>query len=141
MGEICAVVGKRLNEIDCLRKGWVLDGFPKTRSQAEFLRQSHFWPTRLIQFLMTEDAGLMRIATRQIDPITGTAYYRPPNSVAVRQRLMQAEYDKPGKVRERYQIFADNIDRVVQTFAQVASHVNGDDEIALVSKALSEKID
>merc|ERR1711957_712771 len=79
--EICAVVGRRLNEIDCLRKGWILDGFPKTQSQADFLRQSHLWPTRMIQLQLSEDSVLARLASRRLDPVTGIAYYRPPSSV------------------------------------------------------------
>jgi adenylate kinase family enzyme len=32
---ICGVVLDRLQEKDCREKGWLLDGFPRTKAQAE----------------------------------------------------------------------------------------------------------
>jgi adenylate kinase len=139
--EICAVVGKRLNQTDCLRKGWVLDGFPKTAAQAEFLRQSHLWPTRLIQIKIDEVDVANRLANRRVDPITCMAYYRNPNSVAVRQRLVQAEFDEPASVKARVKSYNDNIDRVLQTLPMVASSVNGNTDISELSRNIFARLD
>lgn len=139
--ELCSVVGRRLNQTDCLRKGWVLDGFPKTPAQAEFLRQSHLWPSRLIQIKIDEEEIVNRVSNRRIDPITCMAYYRNPNSVAVRQRLIQAEFDQPEKVKARVKMHNDNIDRVVQTFPMVASAVNGNADISEVTKNIFSRVD
>jgi len=139
--ELCVVIGQRLNEIDCLRKGWVLDGFPMTPSQAEFLRQAHLWPTRVINLRLDEEGAAARCSTRRVDPVTGTAYYRAPTNTVVRDRLVQAEYDQPEKVRERYQLYQASVDKVMQAFPQVSLQVSGGDEIASVTKALQERID
>jgi|Transcript_83062 adenylate kinase len=139
--ELCGVVGRRLNQCDCLRKGWVLDGFPKTPAQAEFLRQSHLWPTRLVQLRIDEEEVLNRISSRRIDPLTCMAYYRAPNSVAVRQRLVQADFDEPEKVKERIKLHFDNVDRVAQTFPMVSSVVSGNQEITEISKNIFGRLD
>jgi len=139
--ELCSVVGRRLNETDCLRKGWVLDGFPKTPAQAEFLRQSHLWPTRLIQLMIDEEEIVNRVSHRKVDPITCIAYYRSPNSVAVRQRLVQADFDQPNNVKARVKMHIENIDRVVQTFPMVANAVSGKDEITEVTKNIFARLD
>lgn len=139
--ELCSIVGRRLNQTDCLRKGWVLDGFPKTPSQAEFLRQSHLWPTRLIQLKIEEDDAVNRVSHRRIDPVTCMAYYRNPNSVAVRQRLVQAEYDQADSVKNRFKMHAGQIDRVMQTFPLCSSAVRADPEIGLVTKNIFSRID
>jgi adenylate kinase len=139
--ELCAIVGRRLNQTDCLRKGWVLDGFPKTPAQAEFLRQSHLWPSRLVQVRIDEEEILNRVSSRRIDPVTCIAYYRAPNSVAVRQRLVQAEFDEPERVKERIKMHFDNIDRVAQTFPMVTSVVNGSQEITEISKNIFDRLD
>jgi len=139
--ELCALVGRRLSETDCIRKGWVLDGFPKTQGQAEFLRQSHFWPTRIVNLKVDSEAVVARISSRRIDPMTCTAYYRTPASVAIRQRLIQAEHDLPLAVRERNQLYSENIDRTMQTFQRVSSTVQGAEEINSVTKAIREKVD
>jgi adenylate kinase len=139
--ELCSVVGRRLNQTDCLRKGWVLDGFPKTPAQAEFLRQSHMWPTRLIQIKIDEEEVVNRISHRRIDPITCMAYYRNPNSVAVRQRLVQADFDQAVNVQARYKMHNDNIDRVVATFPMVSSAVSGNADIGEVTKNIFGRLD
>jgi adenylate kinase len=139
--ELCSIVGKRLNQTDCVRKGWVLDAFPKTSAQAEFLRQSHLWPSRLIHVVVGEEEVVNRVSNRRIDPITCMAYYKAPNSVAVRQRLVQADFDQPDRVRERYKIHNDNVDRVVQTFPMVANSVKGDSEVTEVTKNICAKLD
>lgn len=139
--ELSSIVGNRLKQTDCMRKGWVLDGFPKTPAQAEFLRQAHLWPTRMIHMKVGEEEVVNRLSTRQIDPITCIAYYKTPNSVAVRQRLVQAEFDQPDRVRERCQLHEDNVDRVIQTFPMVASTVNGVADIAEVSKNIFSRLE
>lgn len=42
------VVLKRLRQADCARKGWVLESFPQTSSQAEWLRHARLTPTHVI---------------------------------------------------------------------------------------------
>eukprot|EP00929_Paragymnodinium_shiwhaense_P054820 TRINITY_DN2747_c0_g2_i2.p1 TRINITY_DN2747_c0_g2~~TRINITY_DN2747_c0_g2_i2.p1 ORF type:complete len:492 (-),score=127.45 TRINITY_DN2747_c0_g2_i2:164-1561(-) len=139
--DLCAAVGRRLSETDCIRKGWVLDGFPKTQGQAEFLRQSHLWPTRIIDLKVSLDTVVSRIGSRRIDPVTCTGYYKSPSSVAVRQRLVQAEHDLPEAVRDRYNMYADNVDRTMQTFPAVSSAVRGDEEVSAVMKNIREKVE
>lgn len=139
--ELCGVVGRRLAQTDCIRKGWVIDGFPKTPAQAEFLRQSHLWPTRLIQVKIDEEEVVNRVSHRRIDPVTCMAYYRSPNSVAVRQRLVQADFDQAANVRARYKMHNDNIDRVIQTFPMVASQVPGVADATEVTKLIFVKLD
>merc|ERR1712118_433429 len=99
--EMCELAGKRLNEIDCARKGWVIDGFPKTPSQAEFMRKAHLWPSRVCELKVDEDIVVQRLSSRRIDPVTGIAYYGPPPTVSIRQRVIQAEYDQADAVRDR----------------------------------------
>lgn len=139
--ELCSVVGRRLNQTDCLRKGWVLDGFPKTPAQAEFLRQSHLWPSRLVQIKIDEEEVVNRVSSRRIDPITCIAYYRNPNSVAVRQRLVQADFDQTANVKARVRMHNDNIDRVCATFPMVASSVSGGLDISEVTRNIFSKLD
>jgi adenylate kinase len=123
---LCAMVGKRLNEIDCCRKGWILDGFPKTQAQAEFLRQSHLWPTRIVALQLSEEDVISRASIRRIDPVTKAAYYKPPANVEVRQRLVQAEYDSTDMVRARYQMHYENLEKVRSAFPLMYTTVLGD---------------
>lgn len=139
--ELCAIVGKRLNEIDCIRKGWVLDGFPKTSAQAEFLRQAHRWPSRIVHLSPDEDTVLARIAHRQVDPVTCTAYYKSPGNVAVRQRLVQAEHDMPEAVAERVNNHNDGFVGVRSAFPLVCDTVDADDDIDTVTQNIQAFLD
>eukprot|EP00443_Scrippsiella_acuminata_P107999 CAMPEP_0115661222 /NCGR_PEP_ID=MMETSP0272-20121206/46671_1 /TAXON_ID=71861 /ORGANISM="Scrippsiella trochoidea, Strain CCMP3099" /LENGTH=470 /DNA_ID=CAMNT_0003099447 /DNA_START=26 /DNA_END=1438 /DNA_ORIENTATION=- len=139
--ELCAIVGRRLSEIDCVRKGWVLDGFPKTTSQAEFLRQSHHWPTRMIHLAIGEETAVQRTSERKIDPVTGAAYYKPPGNPLVAERLVAADYDEPDKIRQRFKLHAENIDRVLATFPIVSSTIPSDGDIGMITQAVFEKVD
>merc|ERR1719161_1048924 len=139
--ELCEVVGKRLNEIDCVRKGWVLDGFPKTPSQGEFLRKAHLWPSRVCNITVEEDIVVQRLSSRRIDPVTGTAYYTPPPTVTIRQRIQQAEYDQADKVRDRFQKHNDSVGEIMRIFAGVSQPIKGELSEDKVQEEMQDFID
>lgn len=139
--ELCAIVGNRLRQMDCMRKGWVLDGFPKTHAQAEFLRQAHHWPTRMVHLTASEDTVVDRVTERKVDPVTGHAYYKAPASAEIAKRLVTADYDTADKVRERYKLHVRNVETVLRTFPMVASSLSLDDNIGQGIRLLFERID
>ncbi|CAD7700857.1 unnamed protein product [Ostreobium quekettii] len=68
------VVTCRLRKPDCDNKGWLLDGFPHTQSQAMGLKQQGFLPDKVI-FLESEHALLLnRAKHRRVDAATGQVY-------------------------------------------------------------------
>lgn len=139
--ELCAIVGRRLNDIDCIRKGWVLDGFPRTNAQAEFLRQAHRWPSRIVHLSADEHTIKDRISSRQVDPVTCTAYYKSPGSVAVRQRLVQAEHDTPDAVSERIRIHNEAYSGVRDAFSQVCDEVDAEGDAESVTQSIQSFVD
>lgn len=138
--EACALIGVRLRQTDCVRKGWVLDGFPRTRAQAEFLRQAHLWPSRVIQLQVADAVVETRASSRRVDPVTGIAYYTNPNSVAITQQLVQCPHDQPEKVRERVASFAENIQQVSESWKRVFSSVLADGQPEDVAAGLLERV-
>eukprot|EP00930_Biecheleria_cincta_P090797 TRINITY_DN80262_c0_g1_i1.p1 TRINITY_DN80262_c0_g1~~TRINITY_DN80262_c0_g1_i1.p1 ORF type:complete len:467 (-),score=116.64 TRINITY_DN80262_c0_g1_i1:199-1599(-) len=138
--DACALVGARLRQADCVRKGWVLDGFPKTKAQAEFLRQAHQWPSRVIRLNCSDPVIVSRIANRRLDPVTGMPYYKSPNSVVIRQRLVQCDYDMPEKVAERIKLYTDNVERVAESWRAVNSQVQAEAEPDQIFNSVCQKI-
>ncbi|CAE7298472.1 ak8 [Symbiodinium natans] len=138
--EACALIAARLRKTDCVRKGWVLDGFPKTRAQAEFLRQAHLWPSRVIQLQVADPVVETRVSSRRLDPVTGTAHYSNPNSVAVRQRLIRCKHDEGEKVKERINIFLDNVAQVSESWKRVFTTVLADGQPDDVAAGVYEKV-
>jgi len=43
---VVPLLQERLSKLDCVSRGWVLHGFPKTRDQAEALESHGFIPNR-----------------------------------------------------------------------------------------------
>eukprot|EP00440_Ansanella_granifera_P009994 gb/GFBE01010838.1/.p1 GENE.gb/GFBE01010838.1/~~gb/GFBE01010838.1/.p1 ORF type:complete len:468 (+),score=131.07 gb/GFBE01010838.1/:1-1404(+) len=138
--EACALIGARLRQTDCVRKGWVLDGFPKTKAQAEFLRQAHLWPSRVIQLQISDMTVTNRMAARRLDPVTGMAYYKSPNSVVIRQRLVECDYDSADKVKERFKMLMESAPRISESWNQVFFTVAAEGDPDVIAKGISDKI-
>ena len=59
------VVKERLWKQDCVTRGWVLDAYPNTRSQAELLAKDGFQPTRTIFLELPGKLSLERLCLRR----------------------------------------------------------------------------
>ncbi len=84
------VISERLWEHDALTKGWVLDGFPSTRAQAEALAKAGFEASHAIFLEAPDDSLVERLSLRRVDPVTGKLYhllYAPPASLDIQTRL------------------------------------------------------
>ena len=82
---------KRLSQLDCSSKGWILHGFPMTRDQAEGLAKAGHQPNRYVAFRpikiakiimfswlyrvyfldIPPDSVLERLTLQRLDPLTG----------------------------------------------------------------------
>ncbi|KAJ3004168.1 UNVERIFIED_CONTAM: Adenylate kinase 8 [Siphonaria sp. JEL0065] len=65
------LVIKRLQRSDCVNQGWVLEGFPNTKAQANALKDKGIIPNRLIWLRASEETCYNRLAKRRQDPLTG----------------------------------------------------------------------
>ena len=109
------MVTDRLNQEDC-RNGAVLDGFPRTISQAEalggILRDLGAELTGAISIAVPEDVLVERASGRRICPICGKSYhlvFNPPAEEGVCDldggELYQREDDQPDTVRQRLAVY------------------------------------
>ncbi|KAI8833545.1 adenylate kinase-domain-containing protein [Chytridium lagenaria] len=62
---------RRLKKPDCVNNGWVLEGFPISKAQAEELKKHDIVPNRLIWLRAPEPICRSRLLHRRIDPTTG----------------------------------------------------------------------
>ena len=83
---VISMVIKRLHEQDCMKKGWLLDGFPRTRRQALELQQNLIFADKFIMLDVPDQVVIERISGRRVDPVTLKTYhlkYNPPSKTAM----------------------------------------------------------
>ncbi|CAJ1393802.1 unnamed protein product [Effrenium voratum] len=99
---VVSMLKERLADSDCSR-GVLLDGFPRTRAQAESLEKAGVNISAVIHLKVADEVVIERIAGRRIDPLSGKIYHvkdnPPPPDVA--RRVIQREDDTPEKIRTR----------------------------------------
>jgi adenylate kinase len=111
-----AMVKERLARPDCA-PGFILDGYPRTRAQAQFLDELLASMgrsiSRALSYEVAEDALVERISGRRSCPRCGAVYHvtaTPPKQAGICDRdgaaLVLREDDKPENVRKRMQEYA-----------------------------------
>lgn len=141
---IIDLVCDRLNEEDCKTKGWLLDGFPRTNSQAEELSKRGITPDCFILLDVPEDILVERVTGRRTDPITGKIYhmkFSPPENDEIRQRLVQRKDDTAETVKIRYQEFNNHINAVKGKYENMLIKIDGSQSKDLVSYVITDSLD
>ncbi|XP_010625711.1 adenylate kinase 8 isoform X4 [Fukomys damarensis] len=100
---IVKVLKGRLDQPDCVQRGWVLHGFPQDLDQAHMLASLGYSPNRY---------HLM---------------YKPPPTLEIQARLLQNPKDAEDQVRLQMDLFYRNLSELEQFFKQAIT-VNGDQD-------------
>ncbi|KUF90701.1 hypothetical protein AM587_10016303 [Phytophthora nicotianae] len=120
---IVDVVLERLAQPDCESRGWLLDGFPRTSTQAQALLAAGFCPDAMIALDVPDDEVVRRIAGRRVDPETGKTYHLefnpPPQDEDVLARLIQRSDDTESTIRQRLATFHKHLGSVLSAFNAV----------------------
>ena len=120
------IVEAAIDEAD----GFVLDGYPRNRSQAEYLES--ITDLDAVLYLEVSDEELIhRIAGRRLDPETNDVYhveYNPPEDPAVEDRLVQRDDDTEEMAQERIGVFKESTLPVVEHFDATGDLVRIDGE-------------
>ncbi|QCJ46334.1 MULTISPECIES: adenylate kinase [Haloprofundus] len=110
--------------------GFVLDGYPRNLSQAEYL--DDITDLDAVVYLdVSEDELVRRLTGRRLDPETGDIYHTEfdmPEDEAVAERLVQREDDTEDVVRERLRVYDENTAEVIQYYRDSGELVEVDGE-------------
>ncbi|MFV8752152.1 adenylate kinase [Nannocystaceae bacterium ST9] len=119
-----AMVLERIAQPDCT-KGFMLDGFPRTRPQAEALdlamRQAKIELDAVVLIEVPDEKLEERVIHRRQDPETGAIYhmlFNPPASEDVRARLVHRRDDTPEACRSRLDKYHSETTPVVPFYEQ-----------------------
>ena len=151
-----AMVEDRLNQPDCAG-GFLLDGFPRTKPQAEALSQMAIVRknplTAVINIQVSDQVILSRLTARRVCPGCGRSYNLisiPPKNADIcedcGQKLIQRDDDKPETIKNRLKTYYQQTEPLIQFYREQALLFDVDNEgavgssLAVVQKALNERI-
>lgn len=102
---------ERLKESDC-KKGFLLDGFPRTLPQAEALKKANIFFDYVIEIAVDDDEIVHRLSGRRVHPGSGRIYhvdYNPPRIAnkddLTHEPLIQRPDDEEKTVRNRLTVY------------------------------------
>ncbi|XP_047624744.1 adenylate kinase 8 isoform X6 [Phacochoerus africanus] len=139
---IMKVLGRRLDQQDCVERGWVLHGFPRDLDQAHMLDSLGYKPNRVFFLNVPFDSILERLTLRRTDPVTGERYhlmYKPPPTVEIQARLLQNPKDTEEQVKLKTDLFC-RTSAELEQFYQPVLPLNGDQDPYTVFEFLESGI-
>ncbi|CAJ2655315.1 unnamed protein product [Trifolium pratense] len=123
---VVMMVKDRLLKPDSAEKGWLLDGYPRSLSQATALKELGFKPDIFILLEVSEDTLVERVVGRRLDPVTGKIYhlkYSPPETKEIADRLTQRFDDTEEKLR--LNTHHQNVEAVLSMYKDITIKING----------------
>ncbi|KMZ76245.1 Adenylate kinase [Zostera marina] len=125
---VVTMIKERLCQPDVQENSWLLDGYPRSLSQATALESSGIRPDIFILLNVSEESLIERVVGRRLDPVTGRIYhleYSPPENEEIAARLTQRFDDTEEKVKFRLQTYHQNLESVLEVYKNIIVKVNG----------------
>ncbi|XP_059299410.1 adenylate kinase, chloroplastic-like isoform X1 [Lycium ferocissimum] len=145
---VVTMVKDRLMHPDSQEKGWLLDGYPRSLSQAVALKEFGVQPDLFILLEVPEEILVDRVVGRRLDPVTGKIYhlkYSPPETEEIAARLTQRFDDTEEKVKLRLQTHYQNVESVLSLYQDITVQVDGsvskEEVFAQIDGALSQLLE
>jgi len=108
---VIGIIKERLEEPDCAN-GFILDGFPRTAAQAEYLEKSGVIIDLVVDIHVPDEKITERMGGRRMCPACGVSYHvvykpshRDPICGRCEARLIIRDDDKPEVVLERLKTY------------------------------------
>eukprot|EP00177_Eucheuma_denticulatum_P000109 GFKZ01000190.1.p1 GENE.GFKZ01000190.1~~GFKZ01000190.1.p1 ORF type:complete len:507 (-),score=64.45 GFKZ01000190.1:1051-2571(-) len=141
---VISMLNERITLEDCVQKGWLLDGFPRTAIQAQALTAANILPSAVVVLNVEDDALIDRVVGRRSDPVTGKIYhikFSPPSDPDILARLTQRSDDTEEKARVRLQTYYTHAQSIHDHYAATLKTVDGNRSKADVFDDISTIID
>ncbi|XP_076126403.1 adenylate kinase 8 [Alosa pseudoharengus] len=124
------MVRHRLSRIDCVRRGWVLEGIPRTREEALSLQEAGIAPDHVVVLEAPDDVLIERSLGKRIDPETGDVYHvafmRPESQEVLRRLEPPKEFVTEELVAKQLQHYRREAHGLLKTYGSYLRYVNAD---------------
>lgn len=141
---VISMLKERISQDDCAKRGWLLDGFPRTAVQAEALTEANILPDAVIVLDVEDDVLLERVVGRRSDPETGKIYhikFSPPSDPEVLNRLTQRSDDTEEKARVRLENYYKHASSIADHYESALRKVDGNRDKADVFSEIMSIVD
>ncbi|KAJ4846796.1 hypothetical protein Tsubulata_014111 [Turnera subulata] len=125
---VTAMVTSRLSREDAKKKGWLLDGYPRSSAQAQSLESLKIRPDIYIVLDVPDEILIDRCIGRRLDPETGRIYHItnfPPDTEEIKARLIIRPDDTEEKVKSRLEIYKKNAEAILATYSDIMIKIDG----------------
>ncbi|HUU14574.1 MAG TPA: adenylate kinase [Terriglobia bacterium] len=145
---VCGIVEERISEPDCA-KGFILDGFPRTIAQAEFVDRMLETKGRgnplVLNIKVDQDLLMKRLTGRRTCAVCGeiyNVYFNPPKQEGVCDKdggkLTQRADDNEETIRQRLVAYEKQTSPLIDYYRQknLLHDVEGDKEPEVIAEGL-----
>jgi len=122
------IVKDRLEGDDARSAGWLLDGYPRSKEQADAITEAGIVPETFMLLEVPDDVLIDRVVGRRMDPETGKIYhltFNPPPTEEVAERCTQRSDDTEEKARTRLEVYHTNIDAILDSYDGIIHRIDG----------------
>eukprot|EP00457_Paulinella_chromatophora_P002377 gb/GEZN01002381.1/.p1 GENE.gb/GEZN01002381.1/~~gb/GEZN01002381.1/.p1 ORF type:complete len:613 (+),score=118.27 gb/GEZN01002381.1/:41-1840(+) len=137
------LVNERLKQPDVKEKGYLLDGFPRTASQAQTMLKQGVLPQAVIIINVPDEILVERVEGRRLDPETGKIYhlkFQPPPD-EVKDRCTQRQDDTADKIKVRLGNYYTHLQPIEAVFGEKVCYVNGNQALAKVFAEIRQHLE
>lgn len=127
---ILGLIKERIAQDDC-KKGFLLDGFPRTIAQAEGLKAMQVPIDTVVEIVVEDEEIVKRMAGRRVHLASGRTYhvvFNPPKTEGVDdltgEALIQRDDDKEATVRKRLDVYHQQTKPLVDYYSASSSGVS-----------------
>ena len=138
------LIEKRMKQSDCKVNGWIMEGFPYSRSQINLLKALKIKPSLVIILNCDEETCVRHRTNVRVDPQTGIEYNildSPPSDEATNNRLIPLAQNSEEIIRKQCKAWKSQLIQIEENFRDKLLNVETDREIETITDLLAEEID
>ncbi|NXP02906.1 KAD8 kinase, partial [Thinocorus orbignyianus] len=122
------LIQERLSNVDCIKQGWILEGFPENQEQAWMLQSSGIIPRHVEHesAVSTSSQGRAQVISCVYLLEVYHTTFNWPSDLLVQQRLVEPEDLSEQEISKRLLEYHRNFPGVFQIYQKVLKSINAD---------------